>query len=43
MAKSYIELHEYDKGIKLLDNDDLKKHFPEETKFWLEFALVRLK
>ncbi len=43
MAKSYIEMQEYDKGIKLLDNDDLKKHFPEETKFWLEFALVRLK
>ena len=43
LAKSYIELHEYEKSIKLLDSDDVKNTFPEETKFWFEFALVRLK
>ncbi|HNX25709.1 MAG TPA: hypothetical protein PKG60_16805 [Spirochaetota bacterium] len=43
LAKSYIELHEYEKSIKLLENDDVKNTFPEETKFWFEFALVRLK
>jgi len=43
LAKSYIELHEYDKSIKLLESDDVKNTFPEETKFWFEFSLVRLK
>ncbi len=43
IAKSYIEMHEYEKSIKLLDNDELKNAFPEEAKFWFEFALVRLK
>jgi hypothetical protein len=43
LAKSYIEMHEYEKSIRLLDNDDVKNAFPEETKFWFEFALVRLK
>jgi len=43
LAKSYIELHEYDKSIKILNNDDVKNTFPEETKFWFEFALVRLR
>jgi len=43
LAKSYIELHEYEKSIKLLDSDDVKKAFPEETRFWFEFAIVRLK
>jgi len=43
LAKSYIELHEYEKSIKLLNDDDVKNNFPEETKFWFEFVLVRLK
>jgi len=43
LAKSYIELHEYEKSIRLLDSDDVKNAFPDETKFWFEFALVRLK
>lgn len=43
LAKSYIEMHEYEKSIRLLDNDDVKNAFPDETKFWFEFALVRLK
>lgn len=43
LAKSYIELQEYENSIKLLDNEDVKSNFPEETKFWFEFALVRLK
>jgi len=43
LAKSYIELQEYETSIKLLDNDDVKTNFPEEMKFWFEFALVRLK
>ena len=43
LAKSFIELHEYDKSIKLLTDEDVKNIYPEETKFWFEFALVRLK
>jgi hypothetical protein len=43
IAKSYIEMHEYEKSIKLLDSDEIKNTFPEEAKFWFEFALVRLK
>ncbi len=43
LAKTYIELHEYNKSIKLLNNEDVKTNFPEETKFWFEFAIVRLK
>jgi len=43
IAKSYIEMHEYEKSIKMLDNDELKSTFPEETRFWFEYSLVRLK
>ncbi|PKL19211.1 MAG: hypothetical protein CVV49_02215 [Spirochaetae bacterium HGW-Spirochaetae-5] len=43
IAKSYIEMHEYEKSIKLLESDEVKNTFPEEAKFWFEFALVRLK
>lgn len=43
MAKSYIELQEYEKSIMILNSDELKNAFPEETKFWFEYALVRLK
>lgn len=43
LAKAYIELHEYGKSIKLLESDEVKGAFPEESRFWSEFALVRLK
>jgi hypothetical protein len=43
IAKSYIEMHEYEKSIKILDSDEVKNAFPEEARFWFEFALVRLK
>jgi len=43
IAKTYIEQHEYEKSIKLLDSEDLKEFFPEETKFWFEYAIRRLK
>jgi hypothetical protein len=43
IAKTYIEQHEYEKSIKLLDSEDLKELFPEETRFWFEYAIRRLK
>lgn len=43
LAKSHIELQNYEESIKLLNDDDLRSTFPEETKFWFDFALVRLK
>lgn len=43
IAKAYIEMHEYEKSIKLLDSDEVKNTFPEEANFWFKFALVRLK
>jgi len=43
IAKTYIEQHEYERSIKLLDSEDLKEFFPEETKFWFEYAIRRLK
>ena len=43
IAKTYIEQNDFEKGIRILDSDDVKKLFPEETKFWFEFAIRRLK
>ncbi len=43
IAKTYIEMHEYQKSINLLEDNDVKTAFPDESKFWTEFAIVRLK
>lgn len=43
LARTYIELTDYQKGINILNSEDVKQNFPEEAKFWSEFATVRLK
>lgn len=43
LARTYIELADYRKGIDILRSDDVRKNFPDETKFWTDFATVRLK
>lgn len=43
LGRTYIEMNEYQKGINILDSSDVKKNFPEESRFWSEFATVRLK
>jgi len=43
LARSYIELNQYQKGINILHSDDVKLNFPDEAKFWSDFATVRLK
>ncbi|HOP63500.1 MAG TPA: hypothetical protein PK906_09035 [Spirochaetota bacterium] len=43
LARTYIELKEYRLSINILNSSDVKTNFPEEAKFWSEFAMVRLK
>lgn len=43
LARTYIELTDYQKGINILNSEDVKQNFPEEAEFWSEFATVRLK
>ncbi len=43
LARSYIELTEYRKGIVILNHRDVKKNFPDEAKFWTDFATAHLK
>jgi len=41
LARTYIELEEYGKSIHLLNMDDVKTYFPDEAKFWSDFAMFR--
>lgn len=43
LGKTCIELKEYEKAILTLSSIDVTEAFPEESKFWSEFALLRLK
>lgn len=43
LARTYIELSQYQKGINILSSEDVKQNFPDEAKFWSDFATVRLK
>lgn len=43
LARTYIELNQYQKGINILHSEDVKQDFPDEAKFWSDFATVRLK
>lgn len=43
IGRSYIELGKYQQGIKYLVRDDVEKYYPEEAKFWRDFAYFRLK
>jgi hypothetical protein len=43
LARSYIETEQYGKSVKLLNMDDVKSFFPEESKFWSDFAMARIR
>ncbi len=43
LARTYIELSQYQKGINILHSEDVIQNFPDEAKFWSDFATVRLK
>jgi len=43
LARTYIELSQYQPGLNILHSEDIKKNFPDEAKFWSEFATARLK
>ncbi len=43
LGKTYIETKEYEKAILTLNSKDVTETFPEESRFWSEFALLRLK
>ena len=43
IARSHIELKEFDKALDYLIQDNVKKYFPKESEFWKEFVLLRIK
>ena len=43
IGRSYIELGRYRKSLDYLILSDVKKHYPKEADFWLDFALTRVK
>jgi hypothetical protein len=43
IARSYIELKEYDKALDYLIQDNVKKYFPKESEFWKDYVLLRIK
>ncbi len=43
IGRSYIELGEYERSLKYLVRPDVARFFPEEARFWREFALSRVK
>lgn len=43
LARTFIELNQYQKGINILHSEDVKQNFPDEARFWSDFATVRLK
>ncbi len=43
IARSHIELKEFDKALDYLIQDNVKKYFPKESEFWKEYVLLRIK
>jgi len=43
LGRSYIELRKYKNAIELLVLKDVKKYFPDESQFWLEYAIMRVR
>ncbi len=43
LARTYIELEEFSKSVKLLNMKDVRNFFPKEAEFWAEFATARLR
>lgn len=42
IGRSYIELKQYRMALKYIMKSDVAKHYPNETKFWRDFALSRV-
>jgi len=42
MGRAYIETRDYRLAISFLVSDDVKKYFPDESQFWLEYAIMRV-
>ncbi|MDY6933738.1 MAG: hypothetical protein SVZ03_05875 [Spirochaetota bacterium] len=42
IGRSWLELKRYRKALKMLLLPDVKKHFPQESKFWSEHAISRV-
>ena len=43
LARSYIELEDFGKSVRLLNMKDVRQFFPEEAEFWSQFATSRLR
>ncbi|HOO73121.1 MAG TPA: hypothetical protein PK926_15295 [Spirochaetota bacterium] len=43
IGRSYIELGEYSRALISLSLPDVRNYFPEESAFWREFAMIRVK
>ncbi len=43
LGKSYIEIKDYSRAILILSSRDVQRAYPEESRFWTEFAMLRLK
>lgn len=43
MGRSYIEQGRYGKAVEYLVLPDVKRYFPKEAAFWMEFALARIR
>ncbi len=43
LGKSYIEMKDYSRAILILSSRDVQSAYPEEAKFWSDFAMLRLK
>jgi len=42
LAKSFIEMKDYSRAILILNSSDVKSAYPDESRFWTEFAMLRL-
>ncbi len=42
LGRSYIEIGQYRRALKYLIMRDARKYFPDETKFWRDFAMLRV-
>jgi len=43
IGRSYIELNEFSRALIYLSLDDVRSIFPEESTFWREFAMMRVR
>jgi fibronectin type 3 domain-containing protein len=43
IGRSYIELKMYEEAVSFLAQKDVNQKFPADTKFWMDFALIKIK